>query len=771
MSAGIAGESPLPPQAAGGTPAGGGKATGAVSRAATRFAGMDNGGSARVAESFDLGGRWFVAESNDELRRRTAEPDLDHSGWAVQEVPGHWRSVPELAASDGPVLYRRTFDAPAPPAGQRAFLRFHGIFYQGDVWLDGEYLGDTEGYFFPHEFEVTEPFRRRRDHVLAVEVGCSRPADRRAKRNLTGVFQHWDCIDPDWNPGGIWAPVEIEATGPVRMTSLKVLCREANHERAVLEMEAVLDRADSATVSVRTTVRREDDPDGPAKVEHEQEQALSSGLNTVRWRMFVEQPDLWWPRRLGEQPLYRVTVEVVEGEVGDGEVSDGVVSDRRQVVTGLRQVRVRDFIASINGERLFLKGANLGPTRRDLAAARPEDVAADVHWAVDAGLDLLRVHAHIGRPELYQAADRAGLLLWQDLPLQWGYGRIRRQAVAQARRAVEGLGHHPSIAVWCGHNEPMAVDLAPGAPAAPGTAARVVAAQVLPSWNKTALDRSIRRALERADGSRPVVAHSGVVPHPIWGTDTHFYFGWYHGSERDLPATLARFPVLARFVSEFGAQAVPETDGFMGASSWPDLDWDRLVAHYCLQKEIFDVRVPPADHATYGEWKQATQEYQADLLRHHIETLRRLKYRPTGGFCLFLLADAQPAVTWSILDHERRPKAAYEVVAQACQPVIVVADRLAPTYRPGDRFQLAVHAVSDLRVPIPSATVDAVVEWPGGRQAWRFSGDIEADRCVRIGKLSVSLPKDCDAGSLVLDLRMGWSGGAVSNRYTSWISS
>ena len=37
----------------------------------------------------------------------------------------------------------------------------------------------------------------------------------------------------------------------------------------------------------------------------------------------------------------------------------------------------------------------------------------------------------------------------------------------------------------------------------------------------------------------------------------------------------------------------------------------------------------------------ATQHYQANLLRHHIETLRKLKYRPTGGFCLFMLADAQ----------------------------------------------------------------------------------------------------------------------------------
>ena len=118
---------------------------------------------------------------------------------------------------------------------------------------------------------------------------------------------------------------------------------------------------------------------------------------------------------------------------------------------------MRSWIASVNGERLFLKGSNHGPTRMALAEATPAELARDVELAGDAGLDLLRIHAHITRPELYDAADRAGLLLWQDFPLQWGYARgIRKQAVRQAEAAVDLLGHHPSIAVWCGHNEPMA---------------------------------------------------------------------------------------------------------------------------------------------------------------------------------------------------------------------------------------------------------------------------------------------------------------------------
>lgn len=702
----------------------------------------------------DLGGNWRAAPADDLNRRSFPGDAMDDGAWEEIGVPGHWRSVAAFQTSDGPLLYRRRFDAPAPAPDRRAWLRFDGLFYQGDVWLDGSYLGDTEGYFFPHTFEVTDALRARRDHLLAVEVTCARPADRTAKRNLTGVFQHWDCIDPDWNPGGIWAPVVVTETGPLRLAGLKVLCRDARPEQASLDIDVEIDATEAATVAITTTVRAEG---GEEVLRREATEAVAAGPNRARWRVTVERPRLWWPHAMGDQPLYDVEV-VVAGE-------DGVPSDARTVVTGLRQVRMRDFVTTVNGERLYLKGANYGPTRRELAEAPAEQIAGDVALAVGAGLDLLRVHGHIGRPELYDAADRAGLLLWQDLPLQWGYANVRRQAVRQAREAVSLLGHHPSILLWCGHNEPVAVDPAPGAAPDARQAVRYAVGQALPSWNKTGLDRSVRRALEKADASRPVVAHSGVLPHPAGGTDSHLYYGWYRGEAGDLPAALGRLPVLARFVGEFGAQAVPDSDEWLDTTTWPDLDWDDLGAHHGLQKDVFDRRVPPAVHAEFGGWRRATQAYQAELIRFHVEHLRRLKYRPGGGFCQFLLTDSQPGVTWSVLDHLRRPKAGFVALSAACAPVIVVADWPAVRYRAGERIRLDVHVVSDLRNALGPAVVTATLAWAGGSREWRFGGDVAADSCALVGR--IELPAPAAGGPLGLTLGLRWDGGEASNHYRS----
>lgn len=707
----------------------------------------------------DLGGGWRAIEADEALRRAYPDPDFDDSAWPTIDVPGHWRTTPAFEETDGPLLYRRRFDSAAEgragdaeAGGRRSWLVLDGVFYQTDVWLDGSYVGDTEGYFFPHAFEVTTALSDRREHVLAVEVSCSRPRDLKAKRNITGIFQHSDFLDPDWNPGGIWRGVRVEETGPVRITRLRTLVTEATPERAVVAFRAVLDAANAGTVRLRTVVGR---------VDHELEQPVAAGENRVTWNVAVEQPDLWWPWSLGEQPLVDVAVSAY---VGDSTVP----SDRRALRTGLRQVGMDNFIFSVNGERLFLKGSCQGPTRMELGLAEPADFERDVLVARDAGLDLLRIAAHISRPELYDAADRFGMLLWQDFPLQWAYARgIRKQAAQQAREAVDLLGHHPSIAVWCGHNEPVPVDTLPG----DGERDVVKRAvwQQLPTWNRLLLDSSVRRAFERSDHSRPVVAHSGMMPGPLrGGTDSHLYFGWFLGSYREMPVFMARWPRMARFVSEIGAQAVPSGPvEWMRPDEWPNLDWERLGWKHALQKDRFDEYVPPASFASFDEWRDATQRYQAELIRRCMESVRRLKYRPSGGVCQFSFADGWPGVTWSVLGFDRTPKMGYDALAAACAPVIVVADLLPASVAPGDTLALDVHVVSDLRVPVVGGRVEAVLSWPGGSHRWWWEGDVAADSVARVGTISFVVP-DGVTGGLALDLELNADDGVkATNRYTT----
>lgn len=697
----------------------------------------------------DLSGSWRAHLADEDLRRAFQDDDFDDRGWEPVCVPGHWRDAPAFAGANGPLLYRREFARSAPAGDRRAWLRFEGVFAQADAWLDGTYLGDTDGYFFAHEFEVTDLLATRGEHALAVEVACPAVGDGKAKRTLTGAFQSGDHLAGDTHPGGIWRPVRIVETGPVAIRHGRVLCREATDEQAVLAMRLVLDTVVSRPVTIRTRV---------AGTDHELSQPLAAGENRVEWTVAVPGGARWWPHTLGGQPLHDVVVEV--------HLDSGETSDRRVWRTGFRTVELRNWVCRVNGERLFLKGANLSPATVDMAGASPSELGECLRVARAAGLDFVRVHTHVARPELYDAADDLGVLVWQDLPLHGRFARsVRGQAQRQAREAVDLLGHHPSVAIWCGHDEPYREQGGRAASIRPG-----VLRQQVPTWNRTILDRSLKRSLDKNDGTRPVVAHSGVLPHfpQLDGTDAHLWFGWYGGDVDHLDAFAAAIPRHVRFVSAFGAQAAPLDAPFVDAVNWPDVDWDRLVAHHGLEAEVMRRIVPPERYPTFAAWAEATQAHQAHVVKHTIETLRRLKYRPTGGFAVYRLRDVTPQIGFGLIDATGTPKAAWHAFVAACRPVIVVADAPPPFLAPGEDLELGVHVVSDERVDRPDAVISAVLRSPVGERRWRWQGDVPADECTRVGTIEWTVPTTPGCVSLELCLEAGGAGEVrATNRYES----
>ncbi len=700
----------------------------------------------------DLSGVWRVAKLDGELEKTGADPELDDTGWAELEVPGHWASHSTFELNRDALLHRKRFTAEATPEHKRDWLVLEGILEQGDVWLDGRFVGTTSGYFVTHRFEITEALRARADHLLAIDVACP-PAGEGPKQSLTGSLQSGP-LAPPLSPGGIWRPVRIAQTGPIAILHSRVLCVAANATTAKLLVRAVLDAQEAGDVRIDTSVMA---PDGQSSGSQSELHTLSHGENRLEWMITIENPQLWWPWALGDQPLYDVTVAV--------RTEDDDVSDRRFWRTGLRSVTVKDLAWTVNGTRLFVKGASLGPQSATLANEQARLIAHDVDAAKDAGLDLLRVHGHIARPELYERADEVGILLWQDLPLVGTYSTsTRRRARTVAREAVDLLGAHPSVSLWCTHEEPngAAVPSNEG-PAEPLTQfAKRIGRHALPSWNRSVLDPTLRRELRTSDPSRSVIMRSGTVPGLTTSTasDPHLWLGWHTGRHEDLAPLLRRWPRLGRFLGGFGSQSLRIRD-------WPS------TAPSFATAEVASFRryLPRSAYADGAAWARATRAYQADLLRSQIETIRRLKYQPAQGFCLMALVDAEPEGGFGILSSDRSPKPAYRSVTDSCRPVIVTADPLPSLVTPGRLMVIKIHAVNDLHRELANARVTATAtigDWHH-RQTWQ--GDLTPDSVGLIGTLQFTIPAIHDVLALTIELQSDESGDepvvVASNRYQS----
>ena len=219
----------------------------------------------------DLPGPWRARVADDALRRTFPDDDLDDGGWPEVTVPGHWQAEPDFAGEDGPLLYRTRFSTPSPTTDQRLWLELGGVSYQGDVWLNGSYLGPTEGYFFRRALEVTSAARSRSEHLLAVEVTCPPIGNPDEKRTLTGSTQGGPG---GHNPGGIWQPVSLRLTGPIHLKHIRVVCTRSTENVATLALRAVVDSDRPRAAVLRTRI---------LGIDHRHRQPLAGGENRVEW--------------------------------------------------------------------------------------------------------------------------------------------------------------------------------------------------------------------------------------------------------------------------------------------------------------------------------------------------------------------------------------------------------------------------------------------------------------------------------------------------------
>lgn len=563
----------------------------------------------------------------------------------TMELPMNWQ-VRGLDSFDGRVRFTRSFASPQPAAGERVFLVFRGVDYFADVALNGHFLGRHAGYFQPFAFEVTDQLQPGENH-LQVDVDCPKEQPGTVwydnKWLIKGILSHWDARPGSWdletgqeqNSGGIWGDVYLE----VRPSTFVINVRAAS-KLVPRQASSALFTHDEPATGLQALVRVELDVDSATGGDFTLRLALddvavalpihvSQGVSHQVAVVAVPEPTLWWPWDLGEPYLYTLRVELQQA---------GAALSRFETEFGIRDLALDPHSGewTVNGERFFVRGTNVIPT---LWLGEYDDamIGRDIEMLKAAHINGVRVCVHINRDEFYTACDRAGIIVWQDFALQWGYTTdpaFTHEAVRQVQEMIRLLYNHACIALWCTQNESS-------------------------FHNRMILNPVLAQAAAQADSSRYVRATSEF--------SEHAYPGWYGGHVRDY-LTLPGTPIL----TEFGAQALPsaaEVRQMRDGSQWPP-DWAGLAYHDFQYDQTFHVaEIELGD--SLEEFVANSQRYQADLLKFAIENYRRHKYTRIGGMFQFMFMDCWPSITWSVISYARVPKQGYHTLRQVYQPVLI----------------------------------------------------------------------------------------------------
>ena len=176
--------------------------------------------------------------------------------------------------------------------------------------------------------------------------------------------------------------------------------------------------------------------------------------------LHLNHPRLWWPVGYGEPNLYPLRLSFIVG---------GKVSDTTSFRIGIRQFTYSEdggvLKLWINGRRFIARGGNWGFSESMLRYRRREYETA-MRYHRDLHFNMIRDWVgQVGDEAFYAAADRYGIVIWQDFWLAnpWDGPDPEDNALfmSNARDYLLRIRNHASLGLFCGRNEgypPRALD-------------------------------------------------------------------------------------------------------------------------------------------------------------------------------------------------------------------------------------------------------------------------------------------------------------------------
>lgn len=339
--------------------------------------------------------------------------------------------------------YVKNIDVPVTWHGRRVFVRFGGANSVTNLFVNGKHAGEHRGGGTAFAFEITQYVETGAVNALWVIVNNAPRLDVLPTAGDMNVY------------GGILRDVELIVTDLVSVSPLEkgssgVCVKTATVSQASAKGEVevrVLGAATSAATQVQYTIY--DSKKRAVASESARVKFGTSSSTTVNIPFAVENPELW--QGVENPHLYSVEVKVVQG----AQVMDSVV-----VSTGFRTFvhdKIHGFI--LNNNPLKIRGVNVHQDRAQWGSAiTKEQVEEDFEMIKEMGVNAVRVVGAPHHPHFYELCDRAGIIVWSDIPLIGSQYLTQRDFLSnsafmdngteQLQEIIAQQYNHPSVVVW-----------------------------------------------------------------------------------------------------------------------------------------------------------------------------------------------------------------------------------------------------------------------------------------------------------------------------------
>ncbi|MBQ0050230.1 MAG: DUF4981 domain-containing protein [Bacteroidales bacterium] len=329
-------------------------------------------------------------------------------------------------------IYRRTINVPDEWLTRRTVLHFGGIYSNALVYLDGKFVGYTQGANNVSEFDVTKHLHKGDNELLVV-----------VHRWCDGSYL--ECQDM-FRMSGIFRSVYLYNTPNETLLdhAVRTVIKQDGKAEVYVSFKTNQQALNGRTISLRLF-----DPKG--------KQVAALGVTSQELsnpdfaaRLEVDNAQLW----SAEIPnLY--TLHVVQRD------AQGREEMAFSTKVGIREVEIKNSLFYVNGQRVLLKGVNRHDTDAETGrTVSVEMMLRDVTLMKQNNINTIRTSHYPNDARMYAMFDHFGLYVCdeadnEDHPNQ-GISATASWIPAMTdriERLVTRDRNHPSVVMWSMGNE------------------------------------------------------------------------------------------------------------------------------------------------------------------------------------------------------------------------------------------------------------------------------------------------------------------------------
>ncbi|GAA1531861.1 carbohydrate-binding protein [Dactylosporangium maewongense] len=561
-----------------------------------------------------------------------------------------------------PWWYRADFTL-GSEAGLHTFVDVTGVLSKADVWVNGTQVATSAtiaGAYTDHELDLTAIVHSGVNSV-AIKVYPNDP-----NRDLTMGWIDWVQTPPDKNMG-IVRDVTLRRSGTVALRNAHVVTRLSTPALDSATLTAKADVRNDSAVAVTATV-------SGTVAGNALSQSVSLAAHETKTVTFgqvtLANPQVWWPAGMGGQPLYDLHLTAsVGGTAGDAAYERFGVRDVKAPLDASGHRRY-----TINGRPLQIRGGGWSP---DLFLRwNPGYVEDKLRYALDLGLNTIRLEGHIEASEFFDLTDQYGILTlpgweccdkWEGQVNGGEPGDAWTSAdypIAKASMAAEAarLRDHPSVISFL-----IGSDFAPDATIEKNYMDALSAAD----WSTPVIAAA-------ADRSAPLTGPSGMkmtgpydwIPPNYWYDKAHSDSGgaWGFNGETSAGPDVPTMDTLKRMMSTSELNTLWQSPNATQYHRSPSSTFNNL--------KIFDNAITGRYGTPAGldDYVRKAQLAQYENVRAQFESYRRNftdSSNPADGVIYWMLNSGWTSLHWQLFDYYLDQNGAYYGAKKANEPLHV----------------------------------------------------------------------------------------------------